>query len=143
MNMLNNLLISVTIVSIFSTIILTIVSNENCEIVKISCGLLMIIVILSSFRGGVAEEFLDFDSFYKEYEIISQNANENYQKIEEKLVKETLEQMIFEQIGIESEIFLNENYEITKILVLSDVEIEEISKILGISTDKIEYIESR
>ncbi|MFI3114845.1 MAG: hypothetical protein R3Y12_01720 [Clostridia bacterium] len=145
MELFRELVFSVTVVAIFSTIILSIVGEDNAlrEIVRISCGLLMIIVILTGVKGVYFVKIMEFENFYEEYEQITEEALINYANLERNLVKNNLEMLVLNQTGESSEVFLDENYEIIKIIVNSTEKITEISKLLGISVSKIEYIESR
>lgn len=145
MELFRELVFSVTVVAIFSTIILSIVGDDNAlhEIVKISCGLLMIIVILTSVKSIYFSNLIDFENFYAEYNEITEQALLNYSQLERTLVKNNIELLILNQTGEICDVLLDENYEITKIFVNSNEKIQEISQIIGISTSKIEYIESR
>lgn len=143
--MLRNLLFSTTVVSIFSAIILTIVTQDNSqrEIVKISCGMLMILVVLTTIKQGFRNDFLDFEDFYTNYEAIYDESLQAYSKIEQKLISSNLEEYVLTEIGVECEIYVGENLEILGGVCYETDKSLEISKLLGITQSSIEYIESR
>lgn len=145
MDFLINLLMSVTVVAIFSSIILTIVDEQNSqrEIVKIACGMLMVVVILNGFNNGFSADLSSFENFYSDYEQISSDAQITYNEIEMDIVQSEVESLIFDEFSVNCTVYFNENYEITQVLVPDDSQISEISQFLGISENLVEYIESR
>lgn len=145
MSFLSNLVLSVVIVAIFSSIILTIVGSDNSqrELVKISCGLLMIIVFLNNFSKLSTIDFYDFDNFHSEYLEISIDASTNYAQIEKNLIKSELENLVFTQTDALCEITLSDDFEILNVLIFNQDKSLDICTLLGIPFDKIEYIESR
>ncbi|MFI3227342.1 MAG: hypothetical protein R3Y09_08020 [Clostridia bacterium] len=140
-----NLLVSITVVAIFSAIVLNIVDEKNPqrEIVKISCGLLMIVVLLNGLNNGFMLDFEEYQNFYTEYEDISNQATLTYSNIEMVAVQQDLENLILSEIGINCNVYFNENYEISCVEISDANRISELTEFLGISEDCIEYIESR
>lgn len=145
MEIFRNLILSASVVAIFSTVVLNIINQENSlyEILKISCGLLMIIVVLNTLNGDFSLEIGEFDDLYKEYSSVSDDALTTAYGIEQSIIQENIETYILQTVGIDCKISLDENNEITTAYIDDSTKKEEISSLLGISLDKIEYIESR
>lgn len=131
-----SILISLTIVSIFCSIILVITGEQNKEIAKIGCGCLMIISVLSPITKIEAVELLD----YKYYE---ESANIKTLNFENTYIIQNIEKLVLDELGIECTIDMDLDYVITKVYVKDDTKINELLELLGITQEKIEYIESR
>ena len=144
-DLFKEILLSVTIVSVINVIILQIIGENNSqrEIAKIGCGLIMIIAVIAPIKGGLDFSDVSFDDIYKDYEEKSQEAFLSYNEIEQVVVKENLQKLVFDQTGFECEISLSEDYEIESIKAPQDANTDEICEVLGISQYEIEYIESR
>lgn len=144
-NLIKQILLSVSIVSIFSTIILNIVGKDNpeYEIAKISCGLLMIIAIISPFKGNLIMSTSNFTDIYDFYKQQSMLAYESFDNLQKRAIKENIEQLIYNDLGYTCSIELDDDFNILKISSFDKVDVSEICKLLGISTQNFEYIESR
>lgn len=135
MEFIREILMSLTVVSIFSGIVIKL-SDEN-EVVKIACSMLMIIAIITPFNKKI--DFSEFEIGLKTY------SQENLYKteIEFDIIEKTLEEYLIENGNIIAKISIDESYNIQKVITENETDIEKISELLGINADKIEYIKSR
>lgn len=144
-DLIKNVLISITCVTIFCTIILHLIGDDNPqkEIVKIACGCLMIIALFNPFYNVFDSEMPSFSDYYAQYNMVEVDINDEMMSYTISTVEIELENHIFNNYNIHCDISIDENYNILTVFVYENENINKISQILGISMDKIEYIESR
>lgn len=142
--LIRELVISCTAVMIFSIIILTIIGDENPqkEIIKIGIGCIMIITI-STKLFGTNIKLENFSDIVSEIEDVSSISLEASNEMQSNYITYNIEKYVLEQTGIKCDIKMNEDFIITKVYVYNSLEFVKISELLGISTDILEYIESR
>ncbi len=144
MEIIKNIVIMITVVSIFSTILLNFIGENNPqrEIVKIACGCLMIITIIVPFRA-YSFEIENIIELYDKYEVTADIANEKALEIKLDIISTEIENKVFSEINVKCDIVLTEELQIDKVFIEKGQDTSQICEFLGIKLTQIEYIESR
>lgn len=135
---IKDLIITCTVVSIFSMIIMNIIGEDNPqkEIIKIGLGCVMIISLITKVKGSDLSEIINIYDDFSGMTNISLEKSEEYQA---NYISQNLEKYVFESLGIECKIYFNSSYEMTKVILYD--ECLEIYELLGIDKEIVEIRE--
>ena len=140
---IKEILVSVTVVSIFSGVVINLSCDKNREIVKLGCSMLMVIALISAFKEDINFDDFNLSKALEDYKEIASSATQDTKLLEKNMIKSDLENFVRQEINITCEVIIDDAYNIEKVLIYEDYDVKKIAELLGINQEKIEYIKSR